>query len=310
MEVKRLYDRERRLITGLIIGAAFIILAGVLTVAPIGRKTFKDYLLDKNYEKLYTFIKEPDFSFNIFSTYMDYNYGGNINIINTEKSDNTIIYKVQTDVGEKFIMLQKKEGEIIWNFDDYIYDWKITIPKYASLFIENMEFENNEGEVLIGRLPFAVYQMRVTAKNCIDYDAKVMAGQKLSIKLDITASAMKNSKEVVNEYISFKSDAINRGLINNISCVDKDSGIYKEVVDQVEWLKNIDYKMIKELQDFRIENGWIDFDGIICLAVIESWNTTIISENGESKTYDEYRNMYFIDPEDNFKIVKIKTEQL
>lgn len=310
MEIKRLYNRERRLIITLIVAAVFIIFTGVLLITRVGRNSFKDYLINKDYEKLYTFIENPDFPLSIFNTYMDYNYGGKINIVKTEKKQNHIKYTIETDTGEKYIVLEEKNGRSFWIFNDYIYGWNIKIPKNARISIENIQFENKEGEITISRLPFAVYQMSISAENCKDYNEKVMAGQKLSIKMDIAQSAMNVSQEVIKEYISFKKNAIDFGVIDDIDCVEKESGIYKEVIDQVEWLKNTDYKISKELVSLIVEKGTVELDGTICLSVIEVWDTTIINENGESVTTDKYKNSYFIDPGDNFKIIKIKNEQV
>lgn len=310
MEVRRLYDREKRLIMSLILAGVFLIFTGILLIAKIKGSSFKDYLIDKNYEKLYTFIENPDFTYNIFNTYMDYNYGGDIKIINTEKKQGHTKYTIATDTGEKSIVLEEKDGTKFWAFNDYVYDWEINVPKSARLFIENMEFENIEGKVKISKLPFAVYQVRINADNCIDYNEKVLAGQKLGIKMDIDSGALKVCREVINQYIDFKSNAINFKVINDISCVEKDSGIYKEVIEQVDWLKNIDYKISKVMSSLTIEKCWMDFDGIICVALVEVWDTTIINENGENITTDKYKNIYYINPKDNFKIVKIKNQQV
>lgn len=310
METKRLYDRERRLIIALIMAAAFIILTGILVIGRVGRDSFKDSLINKDYEKLYKYIENPDFSYNIFNAYMVYNYGGDIDIINTEKSADQIKYTIATDTGEKSITLEKRNGKDFWIFSDYVYDWNIKIPKNSKISIENMEFENKEGEVAISKLPFAVYQMNITAENCKDYNERVLSGQKLAIKLDIAPSAMKVIEEVIKEYINFRKNAINSGVINNINVVEKESGIYKEVVEEVEWLKNADYEISKEMNNLIIEKGTVDFDGTICVTAVEVWDTTIINENGENFTTDKYRNIYYINPEDNFKIIKIKNEQV
>lgn len=310
MEVKRLYDREKRLIMTIIIAGVFLVLTGALLIAKIRVSSFKDYLIDKDYEKLYTFIENPDFTFNIFNTYMDYTYGGDIKIINTEKNQGHIKYIIATDTGEKSIVLEEKNGRKVWTFNDYVYDWEINVPKSARIFIENMEFENIEGKVKINKLPFAVYQVSINAENCSDYNEKVMAGQKLSIQMDIAPGALKICREVINQFIDFKRNAINFKVIGDISCVDKDSGIYKEVIEQVDWLKNIDYKISKEMSNLMIQKYWMDFDGTICVELVEVWDTTIVNENGENMTTDKYKNIYYINPEDNFKIVKIKNEQI
>lgn len=310
MEVKRLYDRERKLMRTLIILAIIIILAGIFLIITIRKDSFKDYLINKDYYKLYTFIENPDFSFDIFNTYMDYNYGGDIDIINTEKDENYIKYDIKTDVGEKTILLQEQKGKSIWVFNDYIYDWHIKIPPKANISIGTIQLENKGGEVILDKLPFAVYPINISSQYYEAYNEKVMAGQKINIKMNIASDTMKICEEVVNEYLNFKKDAINLGVINEVNCVEKGSGIYKEVMEEMEWLKNVDYKVSRELISILPEKCIVDDDGIICLEVIETWDTTIINGNGENITTDKYKNNYFIDPEENFEIVKIKNEQI
>lgn len=310
MEIKRLYDREKKLLRTSLILIAFIILVGIFLIIRMGKDSFERYLITKDYDKLYTFIENPDFSFDIFNTYMDYNYGGNINIINVEKSKDYIKYVIQTDTGEKTIRLEELNNKGVWIFDDYIYDWHIKIPRLASISIENIQFDNRSGEVIISKFPFAVYKISVSSENCETYDEKVMAGQKLSIKMNITASAMKTCQQIISEYLSFKNDAINLGIINAVNCVEKESGVYNEVIEQVEWLKSIDYKISQELVSLVAERGTIDDDGVICVEMVEQWDTTIINENGENKTTDKYKNSYLINPGENFKIIKIINEQI
>lgn len=309
MEVRRFYDRERKYIRTFFIIAVIIIIAGVTAIIKFERKTFKDYLVEKNYEKLYSFIENPDFSFDIFNIYMDYNYGGEINIISTEKQNNYIKYIINTDVGEKTIILEKKEGRNIWLFNDYVYDWSISLPKKASIYIENQQLENKDGEVKIDKLPFAVYGLNIKSENCMDYTERVLAGQKLAIKLDVKPEALEICQEAIGEYLNFKKNAINFGTIDNIDCVDKESGVYSEVIEQMEWTKNLDYKISKTLSSLVIEKGSIDYDGIISVEAVEVWETTIINENGENIASDKYKNIYFINPYKNFKIIKIKNEQ-
>lgn len=309
MEVKRFYDREIKLVRAFFIIFAFIVIAGILLITRFGKKSFSDYLLAKDYEKLYTFIEKPDFSIDIFNCYMDYNYGGEIKITNTEKDNNNIKYIINTDVGEKVISLEERRGKSIWLFNDYVYDWYIKLPKLASIYIENLQLKNNEGEVIIDKLPFAVYQLSVKSNNFEDYNERVLAGQKLIIKMDITPETIKICEEAIMEYLGFKENAINLGIIDDIKCVEKESGLYKEIIEQMEWMKTIDYKISRDLSDLLIEAAYLDNDGVICIDVVESWNTTIINENGENITSDKYKNSYFISSDENFKIIKIKNQQ-
>lgn len=311
MEVKRLYNHERRLIGILAAAAACIIIAIVFFAIRFTKDYFKEYLIDKDYDKLYAYIEKPDFSFEFFKAYMNYNYGGDIEIINLEKNKDQTIYDIKTDTGKKSIVLDKLNGKSIWVFNDYVYDWHIKVPKNAMITLENIEFENEDGEVVINSLPFAAYQMNISLENCESFNEKVLAGQKLTISMNISQSAIAACQDVINEYLSFKKDAVNLRVINEVSCVEKESGVYKEVVEQMEWLDDIDYKIRKELSELKVEKSSIDSDGIICVEVIEQWDTTIINSNGENKTTDKYRNSYFINTANgDFKIIQIKNEQI
>lgn len=309
MEVKRFYDREGRYIKVFFIAAVILVITGVIAAVKFERKTFEDYLIEKDYEKLYSFIEKPDFTPEIFKIYMDYSYGGKIDIISREKHNNYAIYTIDTDVGEKMINLEKRNSRNIWLFNDYVYDWSIRVPKEASVYMQNQLLENKDGEVKVDKLPFAVYDLNIKMENCIDYKERVMAGQKLAIKMEVDLKSMESCREAIEEYLNFKKNTINFGTIDNITCVDKDSGVYREVIEQMEWTKSLDYKMNKVLSSLVIEKGDIDYDGVICVEAVELWETTIINENGENITTDKYRNLYFINPHEGFKIIKIKNEQ-
>lgn len=309
MEVKRFYDREGRYIKIFFIAAIILVIAGVIAVVMFERKTFEDYLVEKDYEKLYSFIEKPDFTPDIFNIYMDYNYGGKIDIISREKQNNFTIYTIDTDVGEKTINVERKDGRDIWLFNDYVYDWSIKVPKGASVYVQNQLLENKEGEVKIEKLPFAIYDLIVKSENCVDFNERVLAGQKLAVKMEVDIKSMELCREAIEEYLNFKKNAINFGVADNIDSVDKESGVYREVIEQMEWTKSLDYKMSRALSSLSVERGNIDYDGVICIEAVELWETTIINENGENITTDKYKNLYFINPHEGYKIIKIKNEQ-
>lgn len=96
--------------------------------------------------------------------------------------------------------------------------------------------------------------------------------------------------------------------IKEINCIDKSSGIYKEVIDEVEWLKKADYKINKSIVENNIIDSSINDSDQIILKTQERWNIKITSEMGVSEKTDDILNVYYINTNDNYIISQIKTK--
>jgi uncharacterized protein YxeA len=310
MEIKRLYDRESKFLRGITLLILLGVIISVFFYITASRDNFEEYLKEKDYKALYGYLQNPGFSQEIFNIYMDYNYGGNIKVIEKKSDEDYKYYKIGTESGEKVIKLRKEKREEEWIFDDYVYNWSIKLPAAADIFLQNTPVENKNGQIVIESIPFAVYEINAQVENCDKYYARILAGQKVEIKMNVSSKVMLSCRDIISQYLGFKQDAINSKVIKDIACVEKDSGVYKEVLDQVEWLKNNDYSIRKDLQSINIEKGKIEDDGTICVDIMEVWNSTIINENGENKTTETFNNSYFIKPGSSFIITKVRSIQM
>lgn len=310
MEIKRLYDRESKFLKGVSLIIILGMLIGVFFFISSNRDNFQGYLMKKDYKTLYGYMQNPDFSQEVFNAYMDYNYGGNIKIIKKKNADGYTYYRIGTESGEKVIKLRKEKRKVEWIFDDYVYNWTMELPAGADISLQNTPLENKNGKIVIDRIPFAVYEINGEMENCDRYYARILAGQKVEIKMNVSSNVMLSCRDAINQYLNFKQNAVNNRVINDIKCVEKDSGVYKEVLDQVEWLKNNDYTIKKDLQSINIEKGEIEDDGTICVDIIEVWNSTVINENGENKTTETFNNSYFIKPGGKFIITRVRSIQM
>jgi hypothetical protein len=308
LELGRFYDREKRFIVFICLSLLFATLAFIsFSIFKDRAISFERYLLNNDYENLYKHINRPDFSQEIFKAYMNYNFGSDISIAKKTKNKNGINYKIITSQGEKIISLESDGKDYLWNFNDYIYNWVITIPKSAKLYIENQSFENKDGQVEIEKIPFGVYDIKVSMESCEPYSHRIMAGQNVEIKMSISKDTIEKCKNIINEYLMFKESAINNRFVSEVSCVDKQSGVYKEVVDEVEWLKTEDFKCTKSLIGIEVVNSTINKDNIIILDVKEIWSVKINNEGNLSEKNEEHFNRYFINTDDKFIISQIKT---
>jgi hypothetical protein len=309
MEVKRLYNKEIRFIAICIL-ALMVIISSVFAVMMLKNKNnkFEEYLVSKNYEELYSYIENPDFSLHVFKSYIDYNFGSNINIIDKAEKENEIQYKIKTLDGDKTIRLVKIDKKGKWLFDDYTYNWGINVPSNAQVYIEEQQIENNNGEVLINKIPFGVYNLKVAMENCKPYLERVMSGQNLSIKLSISDDTLNKCRVSIEEYLKFKENAINNKTIGDINYIDKSSGLYKEVLDEVEWLKTADFKTSKNLVNLNLVKGTIE-DGILIVEAVEKWNVKINNDGNISEKVEEHKNLYSLVPGEKFIIHQIKTNK-
>jgi hypothetical protein len=310
MEVKRLYNKEVRFLIAFISVVVILISAAFsYIIIRSNSDSFEKYLTSNNYNKLYSYIESASFSEPVFISYMDYNLGKDITIIDRIKTNDNITYKVKTSQGEKTINLTKKDKKYIWNFNDFTYNWQIGIPANAKIYVENEEVENKNGQALIESIPSGVYEVKVTMDNCNPYIAKIMSGQNIQIKLDLSDAALSKCKDTIEEYLKFKENAFNKRKIDNITSIDKNSGLYKEVVDEIEWLKTVDFKSTKSLAELTVVKGYLDEDERILIDVVEKWNVKIDNDGNVSEKIDEYKNTYSLVQGEKLIISQIKTNK-
>lgn len=310
MEIRRLYKQEKIFLLKEFLSVALIIMLFFILISSISFKnSFEEALKNMDYKKLYSYIQKPGFSENIFKAYMEYNFGENYEIINKTTLKEEIIFNLQTDQGMKKITINKIKGKYVWIFKDYIYNWHIKLPKNARLFINGEEYKNTDGEVLINKIPFATYDVDVEMKNCDKYHSRLMAGQDIEIKLNLSKEVIKKCEEIIKEYIIFKENAINNRNLIDISCIDKNSGLYNEVAEEIKWLNQQDYKISKKFTSLETINAVIDSNGTISIDVVEKWSSQLIADGNRSNNIETNKIRYIIETLNGFKIIQLKTIQ-
>ncbi|EYE88325.1 hypothetical protein Q428_08435 [Fervidicella metallireducens AeB] len=308
MEIRRLYKQEKIFLLKESFSAALIIMLFYLIISSISFKnSFEEALKNMDYKKLYSYIESPDFSENIFKSYMKHNFGENYEIVGKNNLKDEIVFNLQTDQGVKNISVNKIKGKYVWIFNDYIYNWHIKLPNNARLFINGEEFKNIDGEVLISKIPFATYDVDVEMKNCDKYHSRLMAGQDMEIKLNVSKEVVKKCEEIIKEYLKFKENAVNNRKLIEINCIDKNSGVYNEVAEEIKWLNQQDYKINKKFISLKTENAVIDSNGTIYIDVIEQWNSYLIADGNKSNNIETNKIRYIIETLNGFKIIQFKT---
>jgi hypothetical protein len=309
MEVNRLYNKEIKFVIGCLLSLLILISSVVaIVISKSNNDKFEEYLANKNYERLYSYIEAPDFSLDVFKSYMDYNYGSEINLIDKTEKENEVEYKLKTPEGDKTIKLVKENKKYKWIFNDYVDNWNISIPANAQVYVQGELIENNNGQAVINKIPFGIYELKIIMENCKPYIEKIMAGQNISIKLSLSDDTLSKCRVSIEEYLKFKENAINNKTVGDIKYIDKSSGLFKEVVDEVEWLKTADFKTSRNLVSLALTNGTFN-DGIFVVEAIEKWNIKINNEGHISEKVESYKNMYSLVPGEKFIINQIKTNQ-
>lgn len=305
MEVKRLYNREYGFIV--FVSIVFISIAAIVVIltATLKGDSFKEHLIKGNYDSLYNYIENPDFSKEIFYAYMDYNYGDDKKIISVKRFDNEIEYTVKGTQEEKVIRLYKNKRRYVWKFDDYVYAWEIKVPIDAEVMIEDTPFYNDHGIVMIKKIPFSVYDITINAKNCETLKSKMLVGQNIAVSLKPSDYVIKRCIKSISEYLSLKEFPLKLDL-EEVKCIDRDSGLYREVIDEVEWFK-ANGVVSKKMINMEIRDGFMDAYGVLYITVKESWNIEVASEGRIEIKNDNNMNMYTIAPLNNFIIETVKT---
>ncbi|TDT61094.1 hypothetical protein [Fonticella tunisiensis] len=312
MEIKRLHKKETRflvLICGL--GAVLALSAMFLFYFIWGNKTgfFEKNLINNNYPQLYKFIENPDFNEGIFKAYMDYNFGNKIEVLEKVKSGEYIYIKVRGVQGVRNISLVNRNGKYRWEFSDYVYNWQIKVPEKAVVYVENNEVQNKEGIVQIEKIPFGVYNLKVVMRNCEPYTTRIMAGQKAEIKLEPSKEIVNKCKDYLWEYFKFKEGIINGGKPGEISCVDKGSGIYSEIIDEASLYADDNFKVTKKLMEYKIEKAYFNDEGNIILDVSEKWDVEINNQGEVDKKTENNKNKYVFKTDNDIKLIQIKTNK-
>lgn len=309
MKFEKLYDKEKSFLL-----LRFFIVLFLLSIILLysyksrNKNSFENMLERNDYNGIYSLINGPDFSMEVFKTYMKDNYGKSPQIIEKDKYERNIVYHIYTVKGLKDVSLKKTGRRYLWYFDDYVNDWRFKVPKNAKVFIQNVEYPNRNGEVYIKKIPNSIYNVRICIGEIVDFNQRVAAGQDITIIPSIKPEVIKKCSDIVNEYINFRQDSINSLDIKEINCIDKSSGIYKEVIDEVEWLKKADYKINKSIVENNIIDSSINDSDQIILKIRERWNIKITSEMGVSEKIDDILNVYYINTNDNYIISQIKTK--
>lgn len=311
MKVKRFYNLEikfmlRKISIGLIpIIVLLVLLLSFKDNETIFEKSFKE----RDYRALYNMIYNRDFSFEVFQKYMEYNFPDDAVLKNkvTDKQTTTLTYGSKK--GDKIVVLQKHNGKINWVFNDYVYDWTIKVPQQAKVQVCGEVLENKDGLVLIKKIPFGVYDVKITLEGCEEYNNRVLAGQKIEVKLDLAKEVIEHCKETIAEYLKFKENAIQNKKVQEVQCLYSNSGLYTEVLNEIEWLKTVDYKYEKKLVGFEILSAKLKYSGVIEIEVKENWEVKVKTDEMENVSNSTCVNKYIVEIGDTYKITQINTMQ-
>lgn len=237
----RLYDLERRFVIRKILFYIVPILFVLFLAYNNNRTVFEEALEQKDYKALYDLIENKDFTYQVFQDYIKYNFTNDFKITSKISKDDKLTIVISTKRGDKFIDLKKKRGKIYWNFNDYVYNWTIKVPKDAYVEVCGQHFENKDGIVTINKIPFAMYHVKVKLDGCEDYNNYVLAGQKIEVNLQLANSTKEKIASTVYEYLKFKENALQNKKVDEVTCLYTNSGIYTEVINEIEWIKSMDY---------------------------------------------------------------------
>lgn len=311
MKVKRFYNLEikfmlRKISIGLLpIIVLLIVLLSLKDNETIFEKSFKE----RDYRALYNMIDNRDFSFDVFQKYMEYNFPNDTVLKNkvVDKQKTTLTYTSKK--GDKVVILQKNNGKLNWKFDDYVYDWTIKVPLQAKVQVCGEDLENKDGVVLIKKIPFGLYDVKITLQGCEDYNNRVLAGQKIEVKLDLAEEVIERCKETIGEYLKFKENAIQNKKVEEVQCLYNNSGLYTEVLNEIEWLNSIDYKYEKKLLGFELLSAKLKYSGVIEIDVKENWQVKVKTDEMENTNSTSSINKYIVEIGDSYKITQINTIQ-
>lgn len=289
MKSKRFFKSEIKflLILILIIILPIIIVGG----SKLRKRDFKYYLLNKDYDKLYTFIRYPSFTKKVFEKYMSYNFSGDLEILEDKRANGYRFITVKTDKGEKIISLSLEDGKEYWFFNDYANDFSIEAPLNAKVFIEDMVYINTTGRLKVEKLPLALYDVEAVLENCIPFRKKILAGQNFKIEMKLKEEAIKTCLKSIEDYYNFYQNSINTLKIQDISVLDKNSGLYKEVLDEIAWNKDLGNKVKKKILSYELKEAILENQNIK-LKIKEKWEIKIDDGKKQSQKSEEYEKYY------------------
>ncbi|WDC83525.1 hypothetical protein PL321_12555 [Caloramator sp. mosi_1] len=165
---------------------------------------FEKSLKERDFRALYSMIINKDFTYGVFEEYIRYNFGDEIYIKEKHKTEDGYILKVDSKTGEKTLKIKKIKNKLYWDFDDYVYDWTLKVPLYSTVEVCGVVYENKDGIVTIEKIPFATYNVKIKLKGCEDYQNRILAGQKLEVKLELSKEVVDRCKEAIYDFLKFK----------------------------------------------------------------------------------------------------------
>ncbi|CDF58519.1 hypothetical protein [Thermobrachium celere] len=310
MHTSGLYDLEKKyLIRRILPFVAILVLALIFVlVKPRDKYTaFEKSLLEKDYKALYDMILHKDFTYQVFEEYVKYNFSDDVVIKNKYNIGETQYITLNSKTGEKSIKIVKVKNKYYWDFDDYVYNWIIKVPLYASVEVAGQVYENKDGSVTIERIPFASYEVKIKLKGCEDFNGRILAGQKIDIKLELSKEVLDKCKIAIYDYLKFKEEALENKKISEVQCLYTDSGLYNEVLNEIEWLKTVDYKFQKRLKNWEVLSAKLKHSGVIEVDVKEEWEVKVVTDENESVSTVVQVNRYFVEMGDVYKIIQINT---
>ncbi|MBZ4662831.1 MAG: hypothetical protein JG776_513 [Caloramator sp.] len=310
MHTRGLYDLERQYLLKRLIFILFFIFIFILLllIKPKNDYTaFEKSLKEKDYKALYNMVMNKDFTYQVFEEYIKYNFGDEINIKEKQKTEDGYVLKVNSKTGDKILKIKKEKNKLYWDFNDYVYNWTLQVPLYSSVEVCGQIYENKNGFVTIEKIPFASYNVKIKLKGCEEYENRILAGQKVEVKLELAKDVVDKCKEAIYDFLKFKENAIENKKITEVQCLYTDSGLYKEVLNEIEWLKTVDYRYYKKLIDWKVVSAKLKHSGVIEIDVKEDWEVKIITDENESTNINTQYNRYYVEMGENYKIIQINT---
>jgi len=109
--------------------------------------------------------------------------------------------------------------------------------------------------------------------------------------MKLKEEAIKTCLKSIEDYYNFYQNSINTLKIQDISVLDKNSGLYKEIMDEIAWNKDLGNKVKKKILSYELKEAILENENIK-LKIKEKWEIKIDDGKKQSQKSEEYEKYY------------------
>ncbi|WDU82193.1 hypothetical protein [Caloramator sp. Dgby_cultured_2] len=110
--------------------------------------------------------------------------------------------------------------------------------------------------------------------------------------MKLKEEAIKTCLKSIEDYYTFYQNSINTLKVQNVSVIDKNSGLYKEVLDEIAWNKDLGNKVMKKILSYELKEAILESEKIK-IKIKEKWEIKIEDGKNRARNPKSLKNIIY-----------------